>query len=725
MDILNDSEFLSEDSRTLAQNLMESVQAMSTGEGSPGANHWLVALLRIAPDEVSALRPDLDTQALGDFTEHLIHEGRTGSSVSINRIVTRAVHLARYIGHDTASRRDIATFILAEAGFPPSAEIVQGNQARGRDDGKKPTAMLETFGRDLCSAARQHKLGTFVGRSEELDLVIEVLCRHTKPNPVLVGPAGVGKTAIVEGLAQRIVRGDVPEPLCNTRVFALQASALAAGVSVYGEMESRVKQMISEASQDGVVLFFDEMHALVGSGGKPGVSDIASLLKPSLAGGEIRCIAATTDDEYRKYIEQDEALERRFVPVRVQELSSLQTLDVLRVARDDLATLRNVTTSDAILEWLVDFASRALRNRHFPDKGVDMLEQVVAFAVAHDKPSVEMADVRAVAERMIGVPLSVAERLGGVRQRLAERGLLAEADIAALQQKLEGRVRGLDLHPERPNAVILLLGKAAANSESIAEELASSLLGSAERVVTIDLARMAAEFDISALVGSPAGYVGYGDTLPLHRIAQMPWCVVRLEHVDNCHPRIREYLTRMLASGVFTDAMGKRVYLSDTIVILTAAADPSLRHGIGFRPTEQGAPDVLRQTMIDLLGADLLDQVDLVAARVLESGQAGKQWLEGDVLQTLSNRYRHQGVKINWDESLVKWLLKQQQAHTQRREWERVVESQIGRVLIPHLHPETPERANTITVRYENDQIEVDAEPGESASEPGPPTTGG
>ena len=581
-----------------------------------------------------------------------------------------------------------------------------------RPRAKRPTPTLEQFGRDLTREAVEGKLAPFVGREEEIQLTIETLCRRMKRNPVLVGPAGVGKTAIVEGLANRIARGEVPELLRGSRLLAIQPSTLVAGASMLGEVEKRMNAIIDEASQDAILLFIDEVHSIMGAGGREGTGDIASLLKPALARGALACIAATTDDEYRRFIETDSALERRFQPIRVQEMTAEQTLSVLAALRDDYAATRGVRVSDEVLGWLLDFAGRFLRNRFFPDKAVDLLEQFVAHAIAHGKTAVDQATARAVAQRIVGMPIAIEERESALRDSLLERSLLADEEVRSLVNRLRVTMRGLDLRPSRPNAIILLIDELAENGEALSVAISESLFGAAERVVTIDFSRFTQAHDITMLIGAPPGYVGYSETLPLHRVAQMPWCTLRCENIDACHPAILEVLTNALAEGFLTDARGKRIYLSDTVVVLTAGVKiESKRRVPGFQQKkEEAAParSTARGVAERALGAELVDQCDLVCAEVLTSEQASRHWLRKHLLADITERYHKQGLLLHWDESMIDWLMRQKSAYNNERDWERFVDERLSPLLIHQLPCGGDEGIKSLVLKCDGDAIQVD-----------------
>ncbi len=708
-----------------AQLLVQSAQGKFEAGKHPhlGVHHWLLALVERHSAMAEDLTAGLNATALRVYLGHELQQGEVGAPLSLEDVQSQATARATKRGKAQASERDLASAILVAAKYnlvespvsaaasrtassPTVAQNVPATAYRPRS--ARPIPTLEQYGRDLTREAQEGSLLPVVGRGDEIDLVIETLCRRTKRNPVLVGPAGVGKTAIVEGLAKRIVRGEVPDVLKGVRLLALLPSLVVAGASVYGELQTRMKTVLAEASQDGVVLFIDEVHQVIGAGGAAGTGDIASLLKPALARGELACIAATTDDEYRRYIEPDAALERRFQPIRVQELTPEQTISVLMALRDDLSRLRGVTIGDEVLRWLVDFAAQYLRNRYFPDKAVDLLEQCTAYAVTQGKRAVEDADARAVAERMIGMPVELGRRLEILQARAVERALLDEDDLQALVNRLQVTMRGMDVRPSRPNAVVLLSGDAAHNGEAIAQVLAGALFGGTDREVTIDLSRFVHPADVTMLIGAPPGYVGYSDTLPLHRLTQTPWCVVRLENIDACHPQIRAVLTQGLASGFITDARGKRLYLSDTVVLLTAGLPVDNARPIGFRGA--GEPSEPRPTVdpAAVLGDELAAHVDLVCTTGRLSPAMRRRWLQEHLLADLAQRYRKQGLELRWDETFINWLMEREKVSTNQRDWERVMDESIGPLLVPHLTGAELAKPRGLTITWKDGSMHVE-----------------
>jgi ATP-dependent Clp protease ATP-binding subunit ClpC len=661
------------------------------GRGHDGQHGWLLAVVERHGPLVAAISPETDVEALRQRLAAAVGAGVGGPPLAEADLVERAVTHAASRGRPVVSEIDIAAVLLTAAGervtpaqalgklrrpsggpapvaavpdtvAPPTTPAAVAWQPRA----KEPTPVLDRFGRDLTRQAAAGELVALVGRERELERIIETLCRRQKRNPILLGAAGTGKTAIVEGLALRIVHGAVPATLRGVRIVQLQPSSLVAGAGIVGEIETRLKGILEEARQDGIVLFIDEVHAIVGTGGMRGTGDLASLLKPALARGEIACIAATTDDEYRRFIEDDAALERRFNPVVIDELDRATTLAVLGAHRDDLRRLRSIDVDDAVLRWLVDFAAEALPNRRFPDKAVDLLEQCVASAVVAGRGSVDRPAAEDVARRMAGVPLGIAERLATLEHELLARALAGEAAAGEIVRRLGITMRGLDRRLHRPNAILAAAGPAAERVRELAETMAATLFGSQDRVVTLDLGRMTSPHDVAMLVGAPPGYVGYSDRLPIHRIAATPWSVVVCQGVETAHPDIRDVLAEALEDGIFVDGSGRRIVLADTIVVLTAGTveaarplgfrtAPTASQGGGPTPAIEPAP-AARASKPDLqrqLGPRLAALVDVVLAEapaVADSGAAR-------VLADLTARFAQAGLALEFGPAMTAWLV--------------------------------------------------------------------
>jgi len=723
---------------TGAQRLVEAAiqKQQEAGHGNLGIHHWLLALVERHGLMVDSMVNEVNAASIRARVMEQLGKGEVGQALDAQVVARMAEERARQRGRLQAAERDVATVVLLSAGYsliaadnatkmskvggeaPPPVQNTLSESTSSPAPVQQPvvvkkalaTPVLDQFGRDLTRAAREGKLSKVVGREDVVDLVIETLCRRTKRNPVLVGPAGVGKTAIVEALADRVVQGKTPALLSDVRVVVLQPSLLVAGAHMSGELEKRMQAIIQEASQPGVILFIDEIHTVMGAGGMMGTTDIASLLKPALARGDLACIAATTDDEYRRFIETDAALERRFQPVRVQEPSAEVTLEILKVLQVELTERYHVTVADGVLGWLLDFGQQFMRNRHFPDKAVDLLEQCYAYAVAQGKERLELADAQAVAQRMIGMPLALDARLKTLQERLDEDGLLSDEEIQLLLSRLQVTMRGLDIRSGRPNAVLMLCGEAADGSERLAETMAEALFGASDRVITIDLSRFWHAEDINLLVGAPPGYVGYSDSLPLHRLAQIPWCVVRFENSGACHPQIREVLAQAFRDGWILDGRGKPIYFSDAVVVLTADVSLETHRNLGFNTTvEKPTWDDIYDAIRKVVGTNMADQVDLFVFNISsQDEQIGSEFLQAHWLGGLADRYRKQGVLIDWDASLLDWLVKQRVVNLSEHDWERWVDHYLTPGIINYL-PEVGTGAVSVIVKIVDDQIQVES----------------
>ena len=705
-----------------AQTLVQMSILKQTSSQHPylGVHHWLYALIERHTALVEALLPGEDINAIRQQLPEKLKAGSLGDQLPVDQVVQMAEAQAASRGKEQATERDMAVVILRAAGFQPAESLatpVTPSQVQPVIDTTphaKPTPTLDSFGRDLTRQAADGKLGQIIGRDMEIQLAIETLCRRTKRNPCLVGPAGVGKTAIVEGIASRVQAGNVPDMLKGVRIIALQPSTLVAGANYSGELEKRMTAILQEASQESIILFIDEIHTIMGAGGMMGLSDIASILKPALARGDMACIAATTDDEYRRFIENDTALERRFQPIRVQEMSPEQTLDILTSLNTTLESKYQIKVAEGVLPWLVKFGAQYMRNRYFPDKAVDLLEQCFAHAVAQQKPAIDMAEAQTVAQRMIGMPLALEERLKTLAVNLVGKNLMDSDQVQFLLGRLQVTMRGLDLRSGKPNAMLLVSGPSRDSSAALAETIAAALYGSPERVVTIDLGRMTESHDITLLVGSPPGYVGYKDTVPLHKLMQTPWCVVRFENVDQCHPAIRDTLAQAFKEGRITDGLGRSIYFSDAILLITADLDfIGAKGNLGFTPPDDDTQmeenqEAFFKSIIAGIGEDLASQVDLVLYGLPPSESGSRQWLEKNLLADLSLRYEKQGMALEWDESLLDYLIKQQGSVFTEQDWEHWVDRALTPALIPYLPESTGGNPVKLKLRMEEGKLVVD-----------------
>ncbi len=531
---------------------------------------------------------------------------------------------------------DVTVEILKLLGEPIDPAKIKGRQVASQNANKKKraiTATLDEFGRDLTQLARQGKLDPVIGRERELERIIQILSRRTKNNPVLVGEPGVGKTAIVEGLAQKIVEGDVPETLLNKRIVAIDMGSIVAGTKYRGEFEERMQRIIEEVKMaKDVVLFIDEIHTLVGAGAAEGAVDAANILKPSLAKGEIQVIGATTPQEYRKYIEKDGALERRFQPVIVNEPSPEETLEILKGLREKYEIHHRVKISDETLEESVKLSVRYITDRFLPDKAIDVIDEAAARvrlkrqkSTAHSNLELELARIRE--QKEIAIRNQAFERAAQLRdeeRRIEEylknllattsvenEGVVTPEDVAQVvaswtgipvaQLLMEERERLLrmeeELHkriisqneavsvvsrairrsrsglkdPRRPIGAFMFLGPTGVGKTELARALAEYLFGNENALIRLDMSEYMEKHTVSRLIGAPPGYVGYEEGGQLtEKVHRRPYSVILFDEIEKAHSDVFNILLQIMDEGQLTDGHGRRVNFRNTILIMTS-----------------------------------------------------------------------------------------------------------------------------------------------------------
>lgn len=466
----------------------------------------------------------------------------------------------------------------------PSRRSAEGSKKRAEGTARVRGAL--EFARDLTALARDGGIDPTLCREAETERVIRILCRRKKNNPCLIGEPGVGKTAIAEGLALSIAEGRVPSSLADRVIYALDLPSMVAGAKYRGEFEERMRELISECAADPrVILFIDELHTIIGAGGAEGAIDAANILKPALARGEIRIIGATTLTEYRRYIERDPALERRFQPVSVREPSIEDARRILLGLRERYEEHHRLRISDGAIDASLSLSVRYIHDRYLPDKAIDLIDEAAArvrLTAASEKilgdplpPVVDGEDVAAVVTDWTGIPTSTlmkseSERLLGLEGALGERIIGQDDAIRAVADAIRRGRMGLGL-PNRPVGSFLFAGPSGVGKTELCAVLSELLLGSRDSLLRFDMSEYMEKHSVSRLIGSPPGYVGYGEggalTEGVHR---NPYCIVLFDEIEKAHPEVFDLLLQILEDGVLTDSQGRKVSFADTIVILTS-----------------------------------------------------------------------------------------------------------------------------------------------------------
>ena len=569
-----------------------------------------------------------------DLVRVLERAEKHASKMEDNFVVTE--HLLMALAEDKGDAGQVlkAASVTRERIEEVYQELRGDDRVKSADE-KTQFEALEQYGRNICDLARAGKLDPVIGRNDEIRRTIQVLSRRTKNNPVLIGEPGVGKTAVAEGVARQIVLGDVPEELADKRVLSLDLPAMLAGTKYRGEFEERVKNAIAEVKRAGnIILFLDELHTIVGAGSAEGSIDAGNIIKPALGRGEIRMIGATTLTEYRKYIEKDAALERRFQPILVEEPSPETAVRILRGLREKYEAHHHLTISDGALTAAVELSKRYIHDRFLPDKAIDLMDEAASRvrmegeaptaeqqrieeklrAVRREKEEaverqdfqkaaelraieenfeeqrmaeldsrrqegyrgqVEAEDVAAVVSRWTGIPVTrltegEQQRLLGLEETLRRRVVGQEEAVSHLARAIRRSRVGLG-DPRRPIGSFLFLGPTGVGKTELCRAMAEALFGSEEAVIRVDMSEYMERHSVSRLLGAPPGYVGHEEGGQLtERVRRRPYAVVLLDEIEKAHEDVWNLLLQLFEEGTLTDGQGRQVDFRNTVIVMTS-----------------------------------------------------------------------------------------------------------------------------------------------------------
>lgn len=634
-----------------AQNGMNMTpQALMTSMGSKGLSETAKLTLKMAYD----IAQDYGQELTG--TEHILY-------AILSQKNARATTMIREMGIDVDALTGELESFFSKAqyesdGERPPEPATRGGGPKGR--GKNHKSALDFFGTDMTAEARSGKLDPVVGREDQLKRVITILNRRTKNNPVLIGEPGVGKTAIAEALAQRIVSEEVPDSLLDKRIVMLDLAGMIAGTKYRGEFEDRLKKVMAEIEGDKkTIVFIDEIHLLVGAGSAEGSMDAGNILKPALARGKIQVIGATTTAEYTKHIEKDAALERRFQPVQVPETNYAETVAILKGLKKHYESFHGVTISEEVITDIVNLAGRYINDRFMPDKAIDLLDETAAhMRVGRGKTSPEVRrlqkelrlintriedavdsedyelaakhktrasqindeletlqaadknaqkldmtsdDVAKVVSRISGVPAtkvikSEAKYLINLEKNLEKHVIGQNEAVKAVARAVRRNRSGIGSE-KRPIGSFIFLGPTGVGKTELARVLAKEFFGSENNLVKIDMSEFGEHHNVSRLVGAPAGYVGYDEGGQLtDKIRRQPYSLVLFDEIEKAHPDVFNMMLQILEDGYLTDAKGRRIDFTNTIVIMTSniGADKLQKEAsFGFRAISKAALDDL------------------------------------------------------------------------------------------------------------------------------------
>ncbi len=619
--------------------------ASSKGEGSVASEHILLAML--SDKECSAYA--------------LIHScGEAQAQRLYNCVSAKYYEAADFAGPEPVCRKN----------EPTARKSVSKNDY--------PT--LNKYGRELTAEARKGMLDPVIGRDTEIERMVQILLRRTKNNPCLIGDAGVGKTAVAEGFAQRVAQGNVPAELLEKRVFALDISSMLAGAKYRGDFEERLKGALDEAmSGTEIILFIDEIHMIVGTGAAEGAIDAASILKPLLARGKICLIGATTTDEYRRFIEKDAALERRFQPINVPQPDEEGAVRILNGLRSRLEAHHHAVITDAAIRTAVSLSQRYITDRRLPDKAIDLIDEAAA-AARVEKASVKRTLFSPLKERFSGdcvivdgenVAKAVSAITGIPAARLSEdesrrlshledflgRRVIGQDKAVSLVANAVRRGRAGLRDPERPIGSFLFLGQTGVGKTELSAALAEGIYGDKKRLIRFDMSEFTERHSVSKLIGSPPGYVGYEEQGQLiKQVRSQGYSVVLFDEVEKAHPEVLNVLLQILEDGRLTASDGRTADFRNTIVIMTGnvGASELNRNYVGFADVKGGTTDVMK-SLKNRFRPELLSRIDNVVVFERLNEQSMEEICK-KMLRTVSERAKKRGIELSFEESTAKRL---------------------------------------------------------------------
>ena len=510
---------------------------------------------------------------------------------------------------------------------PREQQPFQGGPAEQEEEQAPDKLDIEEFAYDLTKAASEGKLDPVVGRETEIARVIEILGRRKKNNPMLIGEPGVGKSAIVEGIALRIASGNVSTALAKKRILSLDIASVVAGTKYRGDFEKRLKGIIKEVKENpDIILFIDEFHTIVGAGGAAGSLDAANMLKPALARGEFQCIGATTLDEFTKIVEKDGALDRRFQKIVVEPTDVPESIEILKNLRPRYEEFHGISYADDSIEAAVRLTDRYITDKSLPDKAIDAFDEagsMVRLSLKKRSRTVSAEDIAAVVSIMTGIPVNkVAESEGNrilkMKKRLQARIVGQDSAIETVVRAIQRNRAGLK-DPNRPIGTFLFFGPTGVGKTQLARSLAEYLFDSEENLVRIDMSEYMEKFSVSRLIGAPPGYVGYEEGGQLsERVRRKPYCVVLLDEIEKAHPDIFNLLLQVMDEGRLTDSNGRTVDFKNTIVIMTSNVGSreveEYGSGIGFstagKNVQQDRRNVVEKAIKKAFPPEFINRVD-------------------------------------------------------------------------------------------------------------------
>ena len=738
----------------------------------PGSFAAAVAEKLSALPRVSGSGRDPDKVYISQATDKVLSAAaREAKAMKDDFISVEHLFLGLLDEQDQTTSELFRAFNLKKDAFLQQLTAVRGNQRVTTDNPEDTYNALQKYGQDLVELARKQKLDPVIGRDQEIRNVIRILSRKTKNNPCLIGEPGVGKTAIAEGLAQRIVAGDVPFKLRDKEVYLLDLTSLVAGTQFRGQFESRMKSLIAEIKACGnIILVIDEVHNLVGAGDAEGSMNAANILKPALSRGEIQVIGATTFAEYRKYIEKDSALERRFQPVTVNEPSLEEAVAILRGVAHYYEVFHGVTIPPEMARQAVVLSERYITDRFLPDKAIDLLDEACSDLNLHSKEISDLAEKRKERDdyqleiKMLTEDTEQQdnfERLAKLRSNVCR----LDAEIAELEAKpapvltMENLARIIELWTKIPASKIraqeyaqlreledrlkqhiigqdeavhavaaairrnrvgiavkkhpvsfIFVGSTGVGKTELVKCLANELFDSVDSLIRLDMSEYMERHSVSKLIGSPPGYVGYDEAGQLtEKIRRKPYSVILFDELEKAHPDVLNILLQILDDGRITDSQGRVVNFENTVIVMTSNAGSDRQGGsVGFgrTATEQGR-DKAMKALSEFLRPEFLNRVDEIIC-FNRLSEENFRGIAAIMLGELKTALEEHGVALRWDGSVIDYLVQKSYTLTYgARNLRRTIQKDIEDVVAEKLIDSYENPITAIGLQAQDGKLEL------------------